>query len=524
MKICPTCNKEFPDDQKFCKYDGTPLAEKKAEAEAGKKCPKCGRTYPADAGFCMTCGAKLVALDEKSVCASCGAELPEGAAFCMKCGAKAGESGERVEEKISTRDLSEIDENHLEKYDLPTLCWARWECEPSSYSLKEKLAEYIKIDDVLAEEEKTNDKYLQLWLGHHYSKIQEHKNAFVYFEKSAKQGCPEAQDALSDCYAFGKGCRQDFYKEFEWAKKAASQEGYDSATVSFRKPELCYDEDEFSDDCRIDEESFIFQHLKIGAENGLEEAYVKLAECYENGNGCKKNDYEAFRWYKAAADRGDAWANFSLAGYYDEGKVCKQDDYEAFRCMKIAADSDERISILARYFLACYIADGSGCKEDLEEGLRLIKQAIIEMEEYADESDAIKDYIEKGHDFLKSILCTIQDGEYYYHNGKITITAERVNNVSDFETRNLELVLWLVNSQYKYQGELDGELIAAYPFNSGLKKGYGFTDINWTADVEISSALPHGEYYVVLTVNEESEDGERYPIVGWKNFERKIRI
>ena len=58
MKICPTCNKEFPDDQKFCKYDGTPLAEKKAEAEAGKKCPKCGRTYPTDAGFCMTCGAK----------------------------------------------------------------------------------------------------------------------------------------------------------------------------------------------------------------------------------------------------------------------------------------------------------------------------------------------------------------------------------------------------------------------------------------------------------------------------------
>ena len=27
MKICPTCNKEFPDDQKFCKYDGTPLVE-----------------------------------------------------------------------------------------------------------------------------------------------------------------------------------------------------------------------------------------------------------------------------------------------------------------------------------------------------------------------------------------------------------------------------------------------------------------------------------------------------------------
>lgn len=103
MKICPTCNKEFPDDQKFCKYDGTPLAEKKAETEAGKKCPKCGRTYPTDAGFCMTCGAKLVALDEKNVCASCGAELPEGAAFCMKCGAKAGK---KVEEELLSQQTT----------------------------------------------------------------------------------------------------------------------------------------------------------------------------------------------------------------------------------------------------------------------------------------------------------------------------------------------------------------------------------------------------------------------------------
>ena len=514
MKICPTCNKEFPDDQKFCKYDGTPLAEKKAEAEAGKKCPKCGRTYPTDAGFCMTCGAKLVALDEKSVCASCGAELPEGAAFCMKCGAKAGEIGESVEEKISTRNLSEIDAKHLEKYDIATLCWL-WN---SNFELRDKADDFIKAEDVLTEEKKSNDKDLQYWLGSYYEKIGEDKNAFVYYQKAAKQGLEEAMSALSCCYRYGTGCKQDFYKEFEWAKKSGDKREF---TDPF------YIEEYFAADCKIDGDNYIFQHLKIGAENGLEEAYVKLAECYENGNGCKKNEYEAFRWYKAAADRGDALANFSLACYYDEGKVCKQDDYEAFRCMKIAADSDERISILARYFLACYIADGSGCKEDLEEGLRLIKQAIIEMEEYADESDAIKDYIEKGHDFLKSILCTIQDGEYYYHNGKITITAERVNNVSDFETRNLELVLWLTNSPHKYgddMNDIDGKFIAEHLFYSGLKKGFGFTDINWTADVEISSALPHGEYYVVLTVNEESEDGESCPIVGWKNFERKIRI
>ncbi|MBR1713465.1 MAG: ankyrin repeat domain-containing protein [Treponema sp.] len=70
MKICPTCNKEFPDDVNFCKYDGTPLEEKKFEA--GKKCPKCGMTNPASAGFCMACGAKLVEKAEEPKCPKCG--------------------------------------------------------------------------------------------------------------------------------------------------------------------------------------------------------------------------------------------------------------------------------------------------------------------------------------------------------------------------------------------------------------------------------------------------------------------
>ena len=257
MKICPTCNKEFPDDQKFCKYDGTPLAEKKAEAEAGKKCPKCGRTYPTDAGFCMTCGAKLVALDEKSVCASCGAELPEGAAFCMKCGAKAGESGKNVEEKISTRDLPEIDENHLEKYDLPTLCWARYKCrnDEDNVFLK-KLNEFIKFDDVLAEEEQTQDSILQLHLADCYDEgigcDEDMKQAFYWYKKSAEQGNADAQYELADCYDNGTGCAEDKYQAFYWYKKSAEQ--------------------------------------------GHADAQFCLAICYSEGEGCDRDDTQAFYW------------------------------------------------------------------------------------------------------------------------------------------------------------------------------------------------------------------------------------
>nr|MBP3283329.1 SUMF1/EgtB/PvdO family nonheme iron enzyme [Treponema sp.] len=61
MKICPKCNKEFPDDVNFCKYDGTKLAEKNAKTESEKKCPKCGAPAVNGAKFCNMCGSPLTA-------------------------------------------------------------------------------------------------------------------------------------------------------------------------------------------------------------------------------------------------------------------------------------------------------------------------------------------------------------------------------------------------------------------------------------------------------------------------------
>lgn len=66
MKICPKCNKEFPDDVNFCKYDGTKLVEKNAEAESEKKCPKCGAPAVNGAKFCNMCGSPLTAEPKNS--------------------------------------------------------------------------------------------------------------------------------------------------------------------------------------------------------------------------------------------------------------------------------------------------------------------------------------------------------------------------------------------------------------------------------------------------------------------------
>ena len=66
MKICPKCNKEFPDDVNFCKYDGTKLVEKNAKTESEKKCPKCGAPAVNGAKFCNMCGSPLTAERDNS--------------------------------------------------------------------------------------------------------------------------------------------------------------------------------------------------------------------------------------------------------------------------------------------------------------------------------------------------------------------------------------------------------------------------------------------------------------------------
>ncbi|HXG63886.1 MAG TPA: FHA domain-containing protein, partial [Blastocatellia bacterium] len=74
MKKCPSCNREFPDERKFCPYDGTPLpatiaVQPVAPETSVKKCPSCGREFPAERKFCPYDGTRLgeVTASQKAV-------------------------------------------------------------------------------------------------------------------------------------------------------------------------------------------------------------------------------------------------------------------------------------------------------------------------------------------------------------------------------------------------------------------------------------------------------------------------
>ena len=224
-----------------------------------KICSKCGEKFESGK-FCKYCGGTLV--DEAEVtqelhCSKCGAVLAEGSKFCPNCGTKV--SVDVIGEKVSVRDFSKIDIEHLEQYDLTTLVWARLEC-PTEYNktFDDFIIQKYGLEEIIAVAEKNNENFLQFYIGL--------------------------------CYQYGYGCEIDNLKAYLWYKKSATQDYiyalYKLGTCNF-----------FGIGCDVDEDS-AFRCYKKAASQGYERAYMDLGRCYMIGIGTETDYDEAFKFKK----------------------------------------------------------------------------------------------------------------------------------------------------------------------------------------------------------------------------------
>ena len=71
MKVCPKCNKEYPDDVKFCSTCGQEL---KPKEEGARFCPYCGAKLNAGSQFCSSCGKPV---EQQPQMAKTAAEAPK---------------------------------------------------------------------------------------------------------------------------------------------------------------------------------------------------------------------------------------------------------------------------------------------------------------------------------------------------------------------------------------------------------------------------------------------------------------
>ena len=62
MKICPMCNREYNDEECFCREDGTLLVDKVVEEHRDDVafCPACGAKRREGKNFCTSCGYDFV--------------------------------------------------------------------------------------------------------------------------------------------------------------------------------------------------------------------------------------------------------------------------------------------------------------------------------------------------------------------------------------------------------------------------------------------------------------------------------
>ena len=194
-----------------------------------KICPKCNREYEDDDNFCKVCGIPLKEEKQEVCCAKCGAMLEDGANFCPKCGAKVGEDAEQ--NAVS----ADIDFDHLDVYDIRTLTSLEEQTHDSRLQI-ELGVRYFVGKEIEENPNKAFGYFRSAELGgnegaYYYLGIcfeagfgcnEDVKEAFYYYSKAAEtKECDEyVLKDLAKCYLYGKGTEENDYKAVSLLKKA----------------------------------------------------------------------------------------------------------------------------------------------------------------------------------------------------------------------------------------------------------------------------------------------------------------
>ncbi|MDR1006496.1 MAG: sel1 repeat family protein [Bacteroidales bacterium] len=141
------------------------------------------------------------------------------------------------------------------------------------------------------------------------------------YERKAKSGNVQAQFALANQYYSGIGRLQDYKQAFVWFEKAAKGGNVDAM----------YSVATMYEDAKGTKENIreAFNYYLKAAERGNHSSQLKVANMFESGRGCVKSDARAYLWYRVCAERGDLLSCRKLGDYYAQGNVVGKDHAEA---------------------------------------------------------------------------------------------------------------------------------------------------------------------------------------------------
>lgn len=171
--------------------------------------------------------------------------------------------------------------------------------------------------------------YMGLMADNGVGPVQRNKeDAILWYRKAANQNHAEAQFALANAYALGRGVPMNPTEMFNWLRKAADN-GYMPAMVSMaavldRGFGLPQDLAAASD------------WIRRAAEAGSVNATFQYAQRLQTGFGVEKNEREAELWYRRAAARGHATAQLVLGSVADGSTASPEQNVEALTWLTLA--------------------------------------------------------------------------------------------------------------------------------------------------------------------------------------------
>ncbi len=115
-----------------------------------------------------------------------------------------------------------------------------------------------------------------------------------------------------------------------------------------------------------------FNLKKKAAEQGDAGNQSKLGNMYYFGQGVKKDDAEAAKWFRKAADQDQAYAQNRLGSFYSTGQGVKQDKAEAAKWFRKAAEQGH---VWGQYNLGLSYNNGWGVKQDKAEAAKWFRKA-----------------------------------------------------------------------------------------------------------------------------------------------------
>lgn len=156
------------------------------------------------------------------------------------------------------------------------------------------------------------------------------KDLFTEIRKRAEHGDPEAELALGNLYASGKGVSKSLSNAIKWHRKAADH------GLARAQYQLGLD---YAGGLGVKEDkAAALEWFLKAAEQGMVEAQFGVGLAFLNGRGTDESASEAVKWFKKAAAQGYADAQYELGNCYLEGTGVPKDPVAGVNLFKQAAE------------------------------------------------------------------------------------------------------------------------------------------------------------------------------------------